>query len=47
MAIIDGGEGQRFIPQMREAGIPVLIGDATLPETQDAAGVHARPAWPC
>ena len=40
VAIIDGGEGQRFIPQMREAGIPVLIGDATLPETQEAAGIH-------
>jgi Trk K+ transport system NAD-binding subunit len=40
VAIIDGGDGQRFIPQMREAGIPVLIGDATLPETQEAAGIH-------
>ena len=40
VAIIDGGEGQRFIPQMRAAGIPVLIGDATLPETQAAAGIH-------
>jgi Trk K+ transport system NAD-binding subunit len=40
VAIIDGGEGQRFIPEMREAGIPVLIGDATLPETQAAAGIH-------
>lgn len=40
VAIIDGGEGQRFIPQMREAGIPVLIGDATLPETQESAGIH-------
>ena len=40
VAIIDGGAGQRFIPQMREAGIPVLIGDATLPETQEAAGIH-------
>jgi Trk K+ transport system NAD-binding subunit len=40
VAVIDGGEGQRFIPQMRAAGIPVLIGDATLPETQAAAGIH-------
>ena len=40
VAVIDGGDGQRFIPQMREAGIPVLIGDATLPEAQFAAGVH-------
>ena len=40
VAIIDGGDGQRFIPQMREAGIPVLIGDATLPETQESAGIH-------
>jgi Trk K+ transport system NAD-binding subunit len=40
VAIIDGGEGQRFVPQMRAAGIPVLIGDATLPETQAAAGIH-------
>ncbi|MBK9738817.1 MAG: NAD-binding protein [Actinobacteria bacterium] len=40
VAIIDGGDGQRFIPQMRAARIPVLIGEATLPETQAAAGVH-------
>ena len=25
---------------MREAGIPVLIGDATLPDTQEAAGIQ-------
>ena len=40
VAVIDGGDGQRFVPKMRAAGIPVLIGDATLPETQAAAGVH-------
>ena len=40
VAVIDGGDGQRFIPQMRAAGIPVLIGDATLAETQSAAGIH-------
>jgi voltage-gated potassium channel Kch len=40
VAVIDGGEGQRFVPQMRALGIPVLIGDATLPETQAAAGIH-------
>ncbi len=40
VAVIDGGEGQRFVPKMRAAGIPVLIGDATLPETQAAAGIH-------
>ena len=40
VAVIDSGEGQRFVPQMRAAGIPVLIGDATLPETQAAAGIH-------
>lgn len=40
VAIIDGGEGQRFIPEMRSLGMPVLIGDATLPETQADAGVH-------
>jgi len=39
VAVIDGGEGQRLIPQMRAAGIPVLIGDATLPETLAGAGV--------
>jgi Trk K+ transport system NAD-binding subunit len=39
VAIIDGGEGQRFIPQMRAFGMPVLIGDATLRETQVDAGV--------
>ena len=40
VAVIDSGEGQRFVPQMREAGIPVLIGDATLPDTQAAAGIR-------
>ena len=40
VAVIDSGEGQRFVPQMRAARIPVLIGDATLPETQSAAGIH-------
>jgi Trk K+ transport system NAD-binding subunit len=39
VAIIDSGEGQRFIPQMRAFGMPVLIGDATLRETQVDAGV--------
>ncbi len=40
VAIIDGGDGQRFVPQMEAAGMPVLIGDPTLRETQMAAGVH-------
>ena len=40
VAIIDGGDGERFVPQMRALGIHVLFGDATLPETQAAAGVH-------
>jgi len=40
VAVIDGGEGQRFVPQMRAAGIPVLLGDATLPATQAAAGIQ-------
>jgi Trk K+ transport system NAD-binding subunit len=39
VAVIDDGKGQRFVPQMKAAGIPVLIGDATLPETQADAGV--------
>jgi len=42
VVVIDEGTGQRFVPQMRAAGIPVLIGDPTLPETQREAGVpHA------
>ena len=40
VAVIDAGTGQRFVPQMRAAHIPVLIGDPTLPETQREAGVH-------
>lgn len=39
VAVIDSGEGQRFVPQMRSLGIPVLIGDATLAQTLDAAQV--------
>ena len=40
VAVIDSGSGQRFVPQLRAAKIPVLIGDPTLPETQREAGVH-------
>jgi Trk K+ transport system NAD-binding subunit len=40
VAIIDSGQGQRFMPQMEAAGMPVLIGDPTIRETQLAAGVH-------
>jgi Trk K+ transport system NAD-binding subunit len=40
VVVIDQGTGQRFVPQMRAAGIPVLIGDPTLPETHRAAGVQ-------
>lgn len=39
VVVSDAGTGQRFVPQMRAAGIPVLIGDPTLPETQHEAGV--------
>lgn len=39
VAVIDGGSGERFLPKMRAAGIPVIFGDATLPETQAAAGI--------
>jgi Trk K+ transport system NAD-binding subunit len=42
VAIIDSGQGQRFMPQMKAAGMPVLIGDPTMRQTQLAAGVpHA------
>jgi hypothetical protein len=40
VAIIDSGRGKRFMPQMEAAGMPVLIGDPTIRETQLAAGVH-------
>lgn len=40
VAVIDSGDGRRFIPQMRAARIPVLIGDATLAETQVGAGIE-------
>lgn len=40
VAIIDSGQGQRFMPQMEAAGMPVLIGDPTMRETQLAAGMH-------
>ncbi len=39
VAVIDDGNGERFFPQMKAAGVPVLVGDATLPETQADAGV--------
>lgn len=40
VAIIDSGQGQRFLPQMEAAGMPVFIGDPTLRETQLAANVQ-------
>lgn len=40
VVVIDSGTGQRFIPQMRAAGVPVLIADPTLPDTQRDAGVR-------
>lgn len=39
VAVIDSGTGQRFVPQMRAAQIPVLIADPTLPESLRDAGV--------
>ena len=39
VAVIDSGPGQRFMPQMEAAGMPVLIGDPTLRQTQLAAGI--------
>lgn len=39
VAIVDSGEGQRFYPQMRSEGMPVLVGDVTLQETLKDAGV--------
>ena len=39
VVVVDAGTGQRFLPQMEAAGVPVLFGDPTLPETQRAAGV--------
>ncbi len=40
VAVIDDGGGERFFPQMKAAGVPVLVGDATLSKTQADAGVH-------
>jgi Trk K+ transport system NAD-binding subunit len=39
VAVIDSGPGQRFMPAMEAAGMPVLIGDPTLREIQLAAGI--------
>jgi len=39
VAVIDRTENNKYIPQARNAGIPIVIGDATLPETLLAAGV--------
>jgi Trk K+ transport system NAD-binding subunit len=40
VAVIDGGAGQRLIPQMNAIGVPVLIGDATLRETQASVSLE-------
>jgi Trk K+ transport system NAD-binding subunit len=40
VAVIDGGAGQRLIPQMTAIGVPVLIGDATLRETQTSVSLE-------
>lgn len=39
VAVIERNDDNRYISQMRTVGIPVLIGDATLPGTLAAAGV--------
>ena len=39
VAVIERNDGNRFISQVRTAGIPVLFGDATLPGTLASAGV--------
>ena len=39
VAVIERNDSNRFIGQVRSAGIPVLFGDATLPGTLAAAGV--------
>lgn len=39
VVVIDEGTGQRYVPQMRAARIPVLIGDPTLADTHRDAGV--------
>lgn len=39
VAIIDSGDGQRFVAQMEAAGARVLFGDPTMREVQLAAGV--------
>ncbi|MDD2858124.1 MAG: NAD-binding protein [Candidatus Nanopelagicales bacterium] len=39
VAVIDRSESNKYIPQVRAAGIPIVFGDATLPETLSAVGV--------
>ena len=39
VAVIDRTENNKYIPQARNAGVAIVIGDATLPETLLAAGV--------
>ena len=39
VAVIDRAENNKYIPQARNAGVAIVIGDATLPETLLAAGV--------
>lgn len=39
VAIIDSGDGQRFVAQMEAAGARVMFGDPTMREVQLAAGV--------
>jgi Trk K+ transport system NAD-binding subunit len=40
VVVVDGGAGQRLIPQMTAIGVPVLIGDATLRETQTSVSLE-------
>ena len=40
VVVVDGGAGQRLIPQMAAIGVPVLIGDATLRETQSSVSLE-------
>ncbi|MFA7323010.1 MAG: NAD-binding protein [Candidatus Nanopelagicales bacterium] len=40
VAVVDRSENNKYVPQVRAAGIPIVFGDATLPETLLAVGVE-------
>ena len=44
VVVVERGESSRYLTQVRQAGVPVIIADATLPQTLDAVNLAGAAA---